>query len=74
MGDLAIKEAAAVLGVSKDTIYRGLDASEFPNAYRVFGRGPWRIPQTDIAEARDRWRQSKSAARGDQSTSSTQRQ
>lgn len=74
MGDLAIKEAAAVLGVSKDTIYRGLDASEFPNAYRVFGRGPWRIPRTDIDEARERWRDSKSDVRANQSTSITQRQ
>jgi excisionase family DNA binding protein len=67
-GDLSLKEAAATLGVSKDTIYRGLDAEpcEFPNAYRVFGHGPWRIPRSDIEAARERWRKCAQGVGGNQ--------
>jgi excisionase family DNA binding protein len=57
MGDQSIKDAAALMGCSTDTIYRALADGEFPNAYRLLGAGPWRIPRADIECAKDRWRE-----------------
>lgn len=52
MADLTTRQAAAELGLSRDTISRYCLNGRFPTAYQL-GGGPWRIPPTDLAAFRE---------------------
>lgn len=49
--DISVPDAAERLGVDRVTVWRWVQAGEFPNAYRLNPnnpRSPYRIPEEDI--------------------------
>lgn len=54
---LTIREAAAALKVSRNTILRMISRRDLPNAFKLSegkGRREWRIPQADIDAIKNR--------------------
>jgi excisionase family DNA binding protein len=47
---LTVDEAAALLRVSRATVYRLLRAKELPGAFRLGGAGTWRIDKNTFEQ------------------------
>jgi excisionase family DNA binding protein len=60
MPDLSTSQAAAELGLTRDTVSMYAAEGKFPTAYQLGARGPWRIPPTDLATFRESMRPTKS--------------
>lgn len=48
---LSLSDAAKACAISRSTIRRKLDASTFPNAFRLGDDGPWMVPLSDLVGA-----------------------
>ena len=58
MSDLSTREAAKELSLAVDTVSKYAKRGLFPNAYKLSGGGPWRIPASDLELFRQKMRPS----------------